>query len=169
MNRILTLSASLLLATSALAGDFGVRPVYPDATLEDVTRRIERYDGKPVRVRGKIADVCQKKGCWLVVTDGKSSMRVKFKDYSFFVPRGSTGAPVILEGVVRQQTISQADARHLASEGKSGSAAGIHGPQKSVGMMADGVWIEGAEPPGRRAPMSEPESGESAGSGSSRR
>src|SRR5690606_40565909 len=43
--------------------------------------------GVEVVLVGTILDVCQKKGCWIVVSDGTSQMRVTFRDYSFFLPR----------------------------------------------------------------------------------
>jgi hypothetical protein len=98
---------------------------------------------RPVLVRGSIIDVCSKKGCWLVVTDGKTQMRVTFKDYGFFVPKNSAGRTVLLQGVVSRQEVSEDDARHYAGES---TVAGqkpeeINGPQLVVTMVATGVAI----------------------------
>jgi hypothetical protein len=101
--------------------------------------------GKPVLISGTISDVCQNKGCWLVVTDGDQKMRVTFKDYAFFVPKDAGGRKVLLEGIVKQKTISEGTARHYASEGKEEKKVGeIHGPQNEVTMEASAVTIEKA-------------------------
>lgn len=98
--------------------------------------------GKPVLVRGSIIDVCTNKGCWMVVTDGTTQMRVTFKDYGFFVPINSKGGTVFLQGVVSDQEVSEEDARHFASESTIGEKPEeIHGPQKVVTMVATGVSI----------------------------
>jgi hypothetical protein len=102
-----------------------------------------KLQGNPVLVRGSIIDVCSKAGCWLVVTDGKTQMRVTFKDYKFFVPKNSAGRTVLLEGIVTRQEVSQDDARHYAGESTIGGQKPeeINGPQLVVTMVATGVVI----------------------------
>ena len=43
------------------------------------------------RTRGRVADVCRRKGCWTILRDGDTQVRVRFKGYSFFVPTDSQG------------------------------------------------------------------------------
>ena len=98
--------------------------------------------GETILISGTIADVCTRKGCWLVVSDGSRQMRVTFKDYAFFVPKDSHGRPVLLEGVVSEQEISEEDAKHYAGEATSGpKPEEITGPQTVVTMEATGVVI----------------------------
>ena len=98
--------------------------------------------GQPVLIKGAIIDVCTKKGCWLVVTDGTTRMRVTFKDYAFFVPKDATGGTVLLQGVVSRQEVSEDDARHYAGESTIGEKPeDINGPQQVVTMVATGVTI----------------------------
>ena len=59
--------------------------------LEEVSAEPDRYQGRSVLVRGRVRDVCQKKGCWMVVDDGTAHARVRFADYAFFVPKDSSG------------------------------------------------------------------------------
>jgi hypothetical protein len=98
---------------------------------------------RPVRVEGKVEQVCQNKGCWMVLTDGKQSVRVTFKDYGFFVPTGIAGKTVIAEGVVSKKTISEDEARHQAEEaGKSEEEIKkIVGDQKQITLVADTVLV----------------------------
>jgi hypothetical protein len=98
---------------------------------------------KPIRVQGKVEQVCQNKGCWMVLTDGKRSIRVTFKDYGFFVPKGIAGKTVIAEGVVSEKVISEDEARHQAEEAwkSEEEIKKIVGDQKQVSMVADTVLV----------------------------
>ncbi len=80
------------------------------------------YNGKNVRVKGEIADVCQKKGCWMVIQDDKArTMRVTMKDHAFGVPMNSTG-PCELEGTVIKKEPNAKEAVHFASEAGNADA-----------------------------------------------
>ncbi|MCS6803675.1 MAG: DUF4920 domain-containing protein [Acidobacteriota bacterium] len=98
---------------------------------------------KPIRIEAKIAEVCQMKGCWMVLVDGEHTVRVTFKDYGFFVPKNSAGRMVIVEGQVSETTISEAQARHYAEDaGKSKEEIEkIVGDQKGFTMVASSVMI----------------------------
>lgn len=98
--------------------------------------------GKDVIVQGEILDVCRKKGCWIVVSDGTSQMRVTFKDYGFFVPTDSDGKTVRLQGVVSVEEIPEDMAKHYAEESKLEDPEAITGAQKVITMVASGVQIE---------------------------
>jgi hypothetical protein len=111
--------------------------------LKDVIADVDKYSGKAVKVEGKVEGVCQERGCWLVVRDGKSEMRVTFKDYSFFVPKDSAGKRVTLEGLVVKKTITEDHARHYAEEsGGKVDPLTIKGPQEVITMVAAGVSIQ---------------------------
>lgn len=151
-------TTTMLLFLSLILG--GVAPAAgPDATKEatygkaitlkkavsvsDVMENIDRYDSKEVLVEGTIHDVCQNKGCWLIVTDGKQSMRVTFENYSFFVPKDGHNKKVALQGMVKRATLSQAKARHYNSEEKNPTVKPeeIKGSQNVITMVATGVKI----------------------------
>jgi len=138
-----------LMVGSALAqdkstGHFGA--TFTDTktvALKDVIENVDKYSGKTIKVEGEITDVCQAKGCWLVVTDGERAMRVKFKDYGFFVPTNASGKKVILEGIVENKTISEMHAQHLAQESKEKvDPSTIKGPQQVIMIIATGVEIK---------------------------
>jgi hypothetical protein len=112
-------------------------------TVSEAIQKPELH-GKKVLVRGTISDVCQNKGCWLVVTDGVEEMRVTFKDYAFFVPKDSDGRNVVLEGVVSEEEISEGAATHYASVSRTTDTTAVElikGPQKVVTMEASAVAI----------------------------
>ena len=111
--------------------------------LGEVISNVEKYSGKALKVEGKVEGVCQERGCWLVVRDGKSEMRVTFKDYSFFVPKDSAGKRVTLEGLVVKKNISEDHAKHYAEEsGGKVDPSTVKGPQEVITMVATGVSIQ---------------------------
>lgn len=77
--------------------------------------------GKTVRVEGRVADVCQKAGCWMVIAEGEQTMRVRMKDHAFSVAKDGTGATACIEGTVVEIQVDPATAEHFASEGTPGA------------------------------------------------
>jgi hypothetical protein len=100
-----------------------------------------RFAEQPVLLHGRLADVCQRKGCWTVLKAGDSQIRVRFADYGFFLPRDAVGAEAFVEGTVDVQTLSEAEARHYASESLHEDPAAVHGPRREVGFIASGVRL----------------------------
>lgn len=114
-----------------------------EVALKDVFRSAEKFAKTPIKVEGEIQDVCQNKGCWLVLTDGKNIMRITFKDYGFFVPKDSAGKKVLLEGTIEKKTIDEDTARHYAEESKTKvDVSKINGPQEVFTMVASAVRID---------------------------
>jgi hypothetical protein len=101
-------------------------------------------DSAQVKLIAKASAVCQAKGCWMTLptADGKQ-MRVKFKDYAFFVPKDLSGREVVVSGWAHRETVSVADQQHyLRDAGKSEKeVAAITQPKQELNFMADGVLI----------------------------
>ncbi len=96
--------------------------------------------GQRVRLEGRIEKVCQKKGCWLELKEGESSVLVSFEGYSFFVPKGAAGCYVVLEGRVKLKPRSPEEIKHLQAEGGGAAAA------SRVEVVARGVEIRAPAP-----------------------
>jgi len=109
--------------------------------LSEVLAHPERYAGGPVLIRGRVSDICQRKGCWTVLSDGDASLRIRFKDYSFFLPKDIRGQFALAEGEVRVEAQSQKTARHFAEESLDGDPESIVGPQRVVAFTASGVRL----------------------------
>jgi hypothetical protein len=119
--------------------------------LPEVLASADQHTAEPVLVRGRISEVCQRKGCWTILVDGDAAVRVRFKDYGFFLPTDSSGRNAYVEGVVTIEMLSEKQARHYASESsasesnaselEAGDAESIRGPQREVGFVASGVRI----------------------------
>jgi Domain of unknown function (DUF4920) len=115
-------------------------------TLEQLLEDPTQYAERTIRLDALIGDVCQSKGCWMVLGDEEAGVRVRFVDYSFFVPRDSNGRNVIAQGQARVTEISEEMARHYAEEsGHPERAEDIHGPQQVVAFTATGVEILGSD------------------------
>ena len=96
------------------------------------------------KVNGTILSTCPKKGCWMQVKVETDTIQVTFKDYGFFVPKnGLENKKTVLEGFVKQDTISVKMLRHYAEDaGKSKSEIElIVKPQFNLSFVASGVII----------------------------
>ncbi|MEM1404614.1 MAG: DUF4920 domain-containing protein [Pseudomonadota bacterium] len=85
-------------------------------SLLEAMNALEQGDSANVRIRTKVTQVCQKKGCFFIATEGAHWARVTFKDYAFFVPTDSAGKTAVLEGVLTRRTVSEAQRAHYASD-----------------------------------------------------
>jgi len=125
------------------SGHFG--EAFTDAkviSLADAMSNAASYKDRAIKVEGEISEVCQKEGCWLVLTDGERAMRVKMKAHGFAVPKDAAGKKVVVEGMVEATEISEEMARHYAEESsKKTDPSTIKGPQQVVTMIATGVSI----------------------------
>lgn len=99
----------------------------------------------PVKLIAQVDAVCQKKGCWMdLKTAEGESMRVTFRDYSFFVPKDAAGKEAIVEGVAKIEETSVADLQEYAKDaGKSkAEIAAIKEPKKELVFEASGVILK---------------------------
>lgn len=143
------LLAALLPAPFALASDknpsaFGGPVTVTETTpLADALANPESYKGKEIAVEAEVVKACMKKGCWMILRDGKSEVRVTFKDYGFFVPKDLANRRARVQGVVARQTLSVQDARHyLKDEGASkAELKKITAPVETVSFTASGLAL----------------------------
>lgn len=110
----------------------------------EVIAKLAGKDSVPVKLEGKIVDVCQKKGCWMALDLGNDkTMRVTFKDYGFFVPKNAGGKTAVVDGYAYVDTTSVAQLRHYAEDGGASkdSIAKITEPEVELSFEARGVII----------------------------
>ena len=113
---------------------------------EDLLPKMATVDSLPAKVKGKVSEVCQKKGCWMTLTSDKPNvpeMRVTFKDYAFFMPKDLAGKHVVIDGYAYVETTSIDQLRHFAHDaGKSKlEIMAITEPKKEVSFEAAGVLV----------------------------
>lgn len=109
----------------------------------------DKYNGKLVRLVGKVAAVCPKRGCWLRLGDGigEETVFVKFSCpvKGRLIPMEAVGKMAVVEGTVELTEISEAEARHYMQDAgaPAGEIAKIVGPQKTVRMSAPSARVMG--------------------------
>jgi hypothetical protein len=109
-------------------------------TLDQATA--EANVGRTLAVEAPAAEVCQNKGCWMVLTEGVRSIRVTFKDYAFFVPKDIAGKTVVVEGVLSRRLLSADEAKHYDEESGSGATT-TPGPREEWSLVATSVVVSG--------------------------
>ena len=93
------------------------------------------YAGKPMRFSGRIVQVCQKKGCWVVLEADGHSARVMAKDHGFAIPTDSAGVAHAW-GVLQLEPISAEHARHLVDDDGAAAPAA-----QELRIVATGIEI----------------------------
>lgn len=113
-------------------------------SMASLEKELENKDSLKTKVTGKVVECCQAKGCWMTIdkSDG-TTMRVKFKDYGFFVPKNSAGKTAVMEGIAMVETVSVDEQRHYAEDaGKSkAEIKAINKPSRQLVFVADGVIL----------------------------
>lgn len=113
-------------------------------TLASVLEKADDFADKTVKVTGTVDKVCAKKGCWMVMKpdgEGKETVRITMKGYSFFVPLDCQGKKAVVEGVFSFKEVDEATRKHLA-EDEGRETAGIEGSIREMRIVANGITIE---------------------------
>ena len=122
-SRILLLAALLLLlgCTSQSEGlpqgeDFGAGLTLVQATpLAEIIGDPASFADDTILIHGEVTEVCQKKGCWAVIREGDEHVRMRFKDYGFFLPKDCVGAEAYAEGSVSVEAASAGEVNFTAT------------------------------------------------------
>jgi hypothetical protein len=122
---------------------YGAKIKEPSKTksLSDGIESLNDANSQEVVLKTSIAEVCEKKGCFFIAQDNKSTARVTFKDYSFFIPTDSQGKEVIIVGTLSKKTLTEEKAKHYAEDaGKN--ADEINGEQVEYSIEASSIIIQ---------------------------
>lgn len=110
-------------------------------TFEALMKDPSAHDGKTVQLEAGVRKACSKKGCWMELAEGEGAgIRVKFKDYGFFVPLDSEGSRAKVEGEIKVAELSEGTARHYEKEGAT-IPRGADGKAREIQMVATGVEL----------------------------
>ena len=89
-------------------------------TIAKVMAKPDKFVGKTVQVKGKVAEVCQMMGCWMSLADGAQAIRITVEDGVITFPKTSVGKQALAEGklvkVVLTKEEAIAQAKHQADE-----------------------------------------------------
>ena len=116
------LALPLFAAVCAFAGQQLGKPLTlkESSTVARVTADASNLAGSTVQVKGTVAEVCQMMGCWMALTGGGKSIRIKVNDGDIVFPKEAVGRTAIAEGkltkieLTKEQAIERA--RHEAEE-----------------------------------------------------
>ena len=121
-------------------------PVEGGIASSEMVEKMQSQDSMELVVQGTVQEVCQAKGCWMVVASEDSDaepVMVRFKDYGFFVPKDIAGRKVIMEGWAFREVTSVDELRHYAEDaGKSQEEIeAIKEPKDELKFLASGVFV----------------------------
>ena len=111
--------------------------------LSTAMKTVDDFIGKPVKLSGRVGLVCQAKGCWMMLTDNDSSVRVKFGNDAFFIPKDSKGEAVVF-GKLELIVMNPAHAKHMAEDAGVAPASAAAAPTKEYRVMATSVVLAGS-------------------------
>lgn len=140
---LLSIPLTSLLALAHAAGPASYGKPLPAGTATPVSRAIADFDvhaGKPGLFSGRITQVCQAKGCWMILEDEGRTARVMFGDHAFAIPKDSTGRAQV-HGVLSRKALTPAQVKHLEEDGK-----GLAVDAEEYRILADGVQLQSASP-----------------------
>lgn len=91
-------------------------------SIADLNARPADFVGKQVQVKGKVTEVCEKKGCWMQLVDPatNAAVRIKVTDGVIVFPKEAIGKMAAAEGkfvkieLTQEQAIARA--KHEAEE-----------------------------------------------------
>lgn len=111
----------------------------------ELVKAMAEKDELATKVEGEVITSCAMKGCWMdmKLADG-STMKVRFKDYGFFVPtKGLEGKHAVIQGTATREVVDVATLKHYAEDaGKSKEEIEkITEPRTDMMFLADGVLI----------------------------
>jgi hypothetical protein len=155
MKKLSALFVFAIITLSALAqppaGKAEVGSVYGDKTTEagavsasQLPQMVKGKDTWPVKVKGKVLEVCTKKGCWMTMKLNDSTEAfVKMQDYGFFVPTALSGKTVVLEGKSFVKTTSVEELKHYAEDAKKPQKEidAITKPKSEIRLIAKGILV----------------------------
>ena len=151
MKKLLVVWGVCLLALSAQAEPKESKPSHfgaafnleSEMTFEALMADPAKHAGKTIRVKGKVSSVCKKKGCWMVLGDPEKKeefVRVRMKDYGFFLPLDCDGQLAVVEGVFTRKLLGEKMAKHYAEDaGKD--PKNVKGERHELSMLANGIQL----------------------------
>ena len=142
------LLAAVLLSAAALfvhAGEPGASTAYGEAfadgpaiPVSEAVTAFDEHAGEPRPFSGRITEVCQAKGCWMMLEDNGQAARVMFGDHAFYLPKDTRGTAVV-HGVLERKELTPEQVEHLTGD----SGQGIPAEPVEYRIVADGVRVAG--------------------------
>lgn len=113
------------IAVTAEGSVFGAAlpdPMPAAVDIDAAAANVAAHTGAPAAFSGRITQVCQKKGCWIVLAGDHGGLaRVFMHGHAFSVPTDSSGAAVVY-GTLSEKQLGTAEIEHLKDDGAQAPA-----------------------------------------------
>ena len=150
-----SVTAAILVLCVTVGLSAAVKKYGKDLTLKETTKVSDIYanpdsfNGKKVKVRGTIVEVCEMKGCWIALASDKEFQQMRFKvdDGVIVFPLDAKGLTATVEGVVTVTVESEADqlehGKKMAEEMKKPfDPKSVKGPKTTVMIKGEAAEIQ---------------------------
>jgi hypothetical protein len=143
------LIALILPFTGCGGSEFGKPLTINQATsIADILSEPKKFNGKRVLVEGRINEVCEMMGCWIMIEGATENEQLRFKvtDGVITFPMSVKGKTARAEGVVSVRTLSVeeqiAEGEHHADEtGGTFDASTVTAPVMRVQLEGEGAIV----------------------------
>ena len=103
-------------------------------SLSTAMKSVDDFIGKPAKFTGRVGRV--------MLTDGEASVRVKFGNDAFFIPKDATGDALVF-GTLELIKMNAAHAKHMAEDAGETPENAAKAPLKEYRVMATSVVLAG--------------------------
>jgi hypothetical protein len=111
-------------------------------SLKQAIAKLDQGQEGFVKIAGQVTEVCQAKGCWMILVDGDTYARVSFEDYGFFVPIETSMQRSVIYGQLTQHVLSGEQAEHFAQDAGAQSTLKLEGEVREYSILARAVQLE---------------------------
>jgi hypothetical protein len=118
-------------------------------SIAAILKSPDQFNGKRVLVEGRITEVCEMMGCWIMIqeAEGTEALRFKVDDGVITFPMDIKGKIARAEGVVSVKELSEdeqiAEGEHHADEtGTTFDASTVSGPKMRVQLNGEGALVK---------------------------
>lgn len=127
----------------SFGGEISNKEILSNDQVVETYKNLKVGDTINMKFSATVNEVCQAKGCWMLLDIDTEEAMVKFKDYGFFMPKNIVNKEVIVNGKAFISEISVDEQRHYAEDsGKSDDEiAKIIEVKKTLSLEADGVLL----------------------------
>ena len=144
------LALCLTIGMSAAVKKYGKDLTLKETTkISDINAKPDAFNGKTVKVRGAIVEVCEMKGCWIALASDKEFQQMRFKvdDGVIVFPLDAKGLTATVEGVVTITVETEADqlehGKMMAEEMKKPfDPKTVKGPKTTIMIKGEAAEIQ---------------------------
>tara|TARA_R110002049_G_scaffold212675_1_gene383997 strand:- start:1072 stop:1530 length:459 start_codon:yes stop_codon:yes gene_type:complete len=150
MKYLLTIFLFLTFNSSFAANKVKEKPFYGTdfesanaLPILDIVANFDQYKSKDIVLKAQAEKVCAQKGCWMTMKLEDKSVRIKFKDYGFFVPLSLAGKDIFIKGQMTKKKVSIKDTRHYLEDAGASKEeiAAVTKPSDEYHFEASGVKL----------------------------